>query len=98
MSGQFEDAFFAGTQLDGHLTDDEFRDMSDMFDLDGASQALEDSQSRDVSGDYELPVLRRLEGERRESSSVALTTAAEIFSSDDDDDGASSQRASPNPK
>ena len=57
MSGLFEEAYLDGSQLDCYQTDDEFRNMSEMFDLDGASQARDDSGSRVVSGDYELPVL-----------------------------------------
>ncbi|KFY77647.1 hypothetical protein V499_02994 [Pseudogymnoascus sp. VKM F-103] len=53
-------------------------------DLNGASQAPEDSRSRGVSGDYELPVLPRLtERERLESPSVATMTATEPPSDND---------------
>ncbi|OBT70589.1 hypothetical protein VF21_10448, partial [Pseudogymnoascus sp. 05NY08] len=82
MSGQFEEAFLASTHRDDYLSEDESRDMSEMFDLDGASQGVEDSV---VSGDYELPVLPRLtERERIESPSVATMTATEPSSNDDD--------------
>jgi hypothetical protein len=85
MSGLYEGAHLDGSQRDGYLTDDEFRDMSEMFDLDGASQAPDDSRSRVMSGDYELPVLPGLtDRERPERPSVATTTATAISSDDDD--------------
>lgn len=85
MSGLFEEAYLDSSQLDGYLTDNEFRDMSEMFDLDGASQAPDDSRSRVVSRDYELPVLPRLtERERLERPSEATMTATAISSDDDD--------------
>jgi hypothetical protein len=84
MSGLFQEAYLDGSQLDGYLIDDELRDMSEIFDLNGASQAPEDSRSRGVSGDYELPVLPGLtERERLESPSVATMTATEHPSDND---------------
>ncbi|KFY65503.1 hypothetical protein V496_02533, partial [Pseudogymnoascus sp. VKM F-4515 (FW-2607)] len=79
---KFEEAFLAGTHRNDYLSKDECCDMSEMFDLDGASQGVEDSV---VSRDYELPVLPRLtERERLESPSMATMTATELPSNDDD--------------
>ncbi|OBT52496.1 hypothetical protein VE04_06411 [Pseudogymnoascus sp. 24MN13] len=84
MSGLFQEAYLDGSQLDGYLIDDELCDMSEIFDLNGASEAPEDSRSRGVSGDYELPVLPGLtERERLESPSVATMTATEPPSDND---------------
>ena len=85
MSGLFEEDYLNGSHVDDYLTDDGLRDVNELFDLDGASQAVEDSQSRDVSGDYELPVLLTL-GEREllERPSAATTTATVVSSNDDD--------------
>lgn len=82
MSGLFEEDYLDGSQFSGYPTDNEFRDMSEMFDLDGASQGVEESV---VSGDYELPVLPGVTGrERLEGPSMATTTATAISSDDDD--------------
>ncbi|KAL5348503.1 hypothetical protein ACLOAV_005919 [Pseudogymnoascus australis] len=82
MSGLFEEDYLDGSQFSGYPTNNEIRDMSEMFDLEGASQGVEDSV---VSGDYELPVLPRLtEQERIESPSMATMTATELSSDDDD--------------
>jgi len=85
MSGLFGEDSLDGSQFSGYLTDDEIRDMSEMFDLDGASQAPDDSRSRVVSGDYELPVLPGLtDRERPERPSMATMAATEVSSDDDD--------------
>lgn len=82
MSGLFEEDYLDGSQFNGYPTDNEFRDMSEMFDLDGASQGVEDSV---VSADYELPVLPGLtERERLDRPSMATMTATELSSDDDD--------------
>ena len=84
MSGLFGEDSLDSSQFSGYLTDDEIRDMSKMFDLDSASQAPDDSRSRVVSGDYELPVLPGLTDRERPKRPSMATMAATEVSSDDD--------------